>query len=449
MLAHGQKGARCKYYPTIEMEKQPSNIQEQEIDNINRLTDNVTTAKSKPGRGRPKGSVSRTKKSKNVKTSAGQKTTAAKVKSGKSTENIQGRTSNGSLRITIKDIAEKAGVSVGTVDRVLHKRPNVSPTALAKVQKILDELNYEPNMYASALAHNRIYTFHCLMPRHESEAYWEEVEQGQKKCCEARRDFNVHIQVHYYKRNDEVTFTRQYESILEAKPDGVIIVPSNLEMTRKFTDKMHEQNIPFIMLDSYMPDLRPLAFYGQDSFASGYFAAKMLMLIANKDRRIMLMKQTLDGKNVASKQQDNREVGFRHYMKDHFPEIEIIELDLPYESTRRECTARMERFFAAYPDIHHCVTLNSKAHIVGEFLLKTNRRNVQIMGYDMVEKNAECLRQGSISFLIAQHGYMQGYYSVDALARAIILKKIVTPVNYMPIEILTKENVDFYRRTMI
>ena len=163
----------------------------------------------------------------------------------------------------------------------------------------------------------------------------------------------------------------------------------------------------------------------------------------------MLMKQTLDGKNVASKQQDNREVGFRHYMKDHFPEIEIIELDLPYESTRRECMVRMERFFSANPDIHHCITLNSKAHIVGEFLLKTNRRNVQIMGYDMVEKNAECLRQGSISFLIAQHGYMQGYYSVDALARAIILKKVVTPVNYMPIEILTKENVDFYRRTMI
>jgi LacI family transcriptional regulator len=71
------------------------------------------------------------------------------------------------------------------------------------------------------------------------------------------------------------------------------------------------------------------------------------------------------------------------------------------------------------------------------------------MGYDMVEKNARCVRNGSISFLIAQHGYQQGYYSVDALVRAIILKKDVTPVNYMPIEILSKENVDFYRRTQI
>lgn len=81
---------------------------------------------------------------------------------------------------------------------------------------------------------------------------------------------------------------------------------------------MHSRNIPFIMLDSYFPDLKPLAFYGQDSFASGYFAAKMLMLIAGNEKEIMLMKQTLDGFNVASKQQDNREVGFRHYMADHF-----------------------------------------------------------------------------------------------------------------------------------
>ena len=58
-------------------------------------------------------------------------------------------------KIRIKDIAERAGVSVGTVDRVLHKRPNVSEVALKKVEKVLKEMNYQPNVYASALA----YTF--------------------------------------------------------------------------------------------------------------------------------------------------------------------------------------------------------------------------------------------------------------------------------------------------
>ena len=55
-------------------------------------------------------------------------------------------------RIRIKDIALKAGVSVGTVDRVLHKRPNVSAKAREKVEKVLKEQNYDPNIYASTLS---------------------------------------------------------------------------------------------------------------------------------------------------------------------------------------------------------------------------------------------------------------------------------------------------------
>lgn len=351
-------------------------------------------------------------------------------------------------KIRIKDIAERAGVSVGTVDRVLHKRPNVSKSAREKVEKALQEMNYQPNVYASALAYNRSYRFFCLMPKHASEAYWEEIEQGIKRCVEARRDFRIDVQIIFYERFKNQTFIDAYTKCLESEPDGVIIVPAELEVTRKFTDQLHERNIPFIMLDSYMPDLRPLSFFGQDSFQSGYFAAKMLMMLAHGEKEIMLMKQTKDGR-VASKQQANREVGFRHYMIDHFPEVIIHEVDLPMDEERKRYSSILEKFFHTHPHVHHCITLASKAHIVGEFLLKTNRRNVQIMGYDLVAKNVECVKQGAISFLIAQHAYMQGYSCVDTLFNAIVLKKKVKAVNYMPIELLMRENIEFYHRDSI
>ena len=345
-----------------------------------------------------------------------------------------------------KTLPRTSGVSVGTVDRVLHNRPNVSKKAREKVEQVMKEINYRPNRYASALAYNKSYTFYIIMPKHASEAYWEEIEQGALKACETRRDFHIDVRIMYYKRFETETFTATYEECLAQNPAGVIVVPSELEVTRQFTDQLHERNIPFILLDSYMPDLRPLSFYGQDSFQSGYFAAKMLMLIASNEKEIMLMKQMKNGK-VASKQQDNREVGFRHYMHDHYPSVAINEVDLPLDSNKRSTTEFSTDFFDHHPDTHHCITLNSKAHIVGDFLLKTNRRNIQIMGYDMVAKNAQCLREGSISFLIAQHAFMQGYSCVDTLFEAIVLKKKVNPVNYMPIELLTRENVEFYRRT--
>ena len=351
-------------------------------------------------------------------------------------------------KIRIKDIAQLSGVSVGTVDRVLHDRPNVSKAAREKVEKALKEMDYRPNVYASALAYNKSYRFYCIIPKHESEAYWEEIEEGAFGACERRRDFNVNLKMAYYKRFQLETFIKATEDCVKEKPDGVIVVPSRLDITRHFTDQLHEQNIPFILLDSYMPDLKPLSFYGQDSFCSGYFAGRILMMIASKEKEIMLMKQMKDG-NVASKQQENRETGFRHYMRDHFPEVVIHELNLPLDEKREKYNSILEQFFTEHPQVHHCITFNSKAHIVGEFLLRSNRRNVQIMGYDMVEKNAECVKQGSISFLIAQHAYMQGYSCLETLFQAIVLKKEVNPVNYMPIELLTKENVEFYRRTQL
>lgn len=288
-------------------------------------------------------------------------------------------------KIRIKDIAERAGVSVGTVDRVLHDRPNVSKPARDKVEKALKEMNYQPNVYASALAYNKSYTFYLLIPKHESEAYWEEIEEGAKKCEDTRRDFHIDVEIRFYERSSEESFREEGNKILEASPEGVILVPLSLDVTREFTEALHHKSIPFILLDSYMPDLRPLSFFGQDSFCSGFFAAKMLMMLAAKEDEILLMRQTKDGR-VVSKQQDNREVGFRHYMHDHFPNVKITLLDLPLSGTRAEFVKMLEKFFAGHPNIHHCITMTSKAHIVGDFLLKANRRDVQIMGYDMVEK---------------------------------------------------------------
>ncbi len=129
-------------------------------------------------------------------------------------------------KIRIKDIAKRAGVSVGTVDRVLHERPNVSPKALEKVKKALDEMDYKPNMYASALAYNKSYRFFSIIPKHESEAYWEEVEVGAQACVDRYRDFRISNKVIYYNRFAPDTFAKILSDVLKQDPDGIIMVLS-------------------------------------------------------------------------------------------------------------------------------------------------------------------------------------------------------------------------------
>jgi LacI family transcriptional regulator len=93
-------------------------------------------------------------------------------------------------RIRIKDIAQMAGVSVGTVDRVLHSRSGVSESSRIKVEEILKKLNYQPNMYASALASNKKYRFAYLLPSHNEGDYWKDVERGMQQAITRFSDFN-------------------------------------------------------------------------------------------------------------------------------------------------------------------------------------------------------------------------------------------------------------------
>ena len=66
--------------------------------------------------------------------------------------------------VRIKDIAEKANVSVGTVDRVIHNRGRVSEEARQKVLQTLQELDYQPNLIARTLGANRSYRIAALIP---------------------------------------------------------------------------------------------------------------------------------------------------------------------------------------------------------------------------------------------------------------------------------------------
>ena len=68
-------------------------------------------------------------------------------------------------KIRIKDIARLAGVSAGTVDRVLHNRGEVSVRTREKIETVLKELDYRPNLYASALASKRHYKVVALFPK--------------------------------------------------------------------------------------------------------------------------------------------------------------------------------------------------------------------------------------------------------------------------------------------
>ena len=96
---------------------------------------------------------------------------------------------------TIKDIARMAGVSAGTVDRVLHNRGDVSRASRDKVQKVLDEIDYHPNMFAIGLAAKKRYHIVCIIPYYIEHDYWHSVAAGIDRAAQELRPFNVGVEL--------------------------------------------------------------------------------------------------------------------------------------------------------------------------------------------------------------------------------------------------------------
>ena len=96
------------------------------------------------------------------------------------------------MRTTIKMIAERAGVSIGTVDRVLHDRPYVKVEVRERVLRVMEELDYHPNRMASALATSGTPRKLALVqPEWEEGFVRDEMDAGTARFLEEYRDYNV------------------------------------------------------------------------------------------------------------------------------------------------------------------------------------------------------------------------------------------------------------------
>ena len=88
------------------------------------------------------------------------------------------------------------------------------------------------------------------------------------------------MKINYYDPYDYHSFVDASETIITLQPDGVMVAPTAPQYTKGFTDQLHTLDIPYIYIDSNIKDVPPLAFFGQNSRQSGYFAARMLMLLS-------------------------------------------------------------------------------------------------------------------------------------------------------------------------
>lgn len=343
---------------------------------------------------------------------------------------------------TIKDIARMAGVSAGTVDRVLHNRGDVSAASRAKVQKVLDEIDYHPNMFAIGLAAKKRYRILCVIPQYEEHDYWHSVAAGIHRAAQELRPFNVGVEFLHYRHADRHSYEKTCAQLSEEAVDAVLIAPNFREDTLSLTSRLEARGVPYAFIDFNIEDTHALCYIGQDSRISGYMAAKILMRRCEEGQELVLFLS--DKRNSpAGIQMQRRMDGFMSYLAEAHPQLAVHDVVLDKENdggNRRT----LEEFFTAHPRAVLGAVFNSRIYQVAGYLQETGHHLVGLVGYDLLPGNVEFLKSGEVNYLIGQRPGLQGYCGVKALCDHVVFKRPVTAVKYMPIDILMKENINFY-----
>lgn len=348
-------------------------------------------------------------------------------------------------RIRIKDVARKADVSIGTVDRVIHNRGEVSAETKAKILHILEEMDYRPNILASTLASKRVHTFAILVPEPQSEeAYWNKPMTGIKRAFSELQEYGIQITTYRYSQTNPDSFRAKADEIVKSAPEGVVMAPFFSRESKMLIEKLNELSIPYVFIDSNIKECNKISYIGQNSFQSGALAAKLFDFSLPSKGNILIVHfaKEMDNQNHLVQ----RENGFYDYFTRSDPKNlkKLVTIEIEDPSTKSYYQLLDEQFTKLNP-IGGVFVTNSQVYRMAEYLYERKQIQVRLIGHDLIRQNSEWLKKDVVDFLICQRPEEQGYKAIETLFQHVILKRQIPAENYTSIDIVTKENLDFYK----
>ncbi|HDQ45526.1 MAG TPA: LacI family DNA-binding transcriptional regulator [bacterium] len=336
---------------------------------------------------------------------------------------------------TIRHIAEIAGVSIGTVDRVLHGRGKVAQATEARVRRAIAETAYKPNVFARTLKLGRRFRFGVVMPYPEQDGgYWRLPLHGVERAGRELASQKVETIPLFFDKYGDGLPGDFFGRIADTKPDGLLVAPI---LTRLFIDFFSSlpDRIPYVFFDSDLPGLHPLCVITQNAHRSGRLAAELLSKIMREETEVAVVKVMPDDYHLAA-----RVEGFLAYMasagrRAHVHEAEIGRDPDSIHRVLSVCRTR-------YPRLGGLFVTNALTYRVAQAVDRMQMHpRPALVGYDLIQANAGWLQRGGIDFIISQQPEMQGYLGIRQLYRHVVLNEPPDARVSIPLDIITRENM--------
>ncbi len=340
---------------------------------------------------------------------------------------------------TIKEIAERAGVSRGTVDRALNNRGRIKPEVAERILAIAKELDYHSNRKSKKNTQNPDKHIKIGVITQLSEAsFMIPVKEGIRDAGRELEYLGVELLLKDIESVDEEAQMEAIDELESKGIDGLAIMPVQSEYVRERLNRlMEEKEIPVVTFNSDIVGTKRSCFVGLDNKKSGRTAAGLMgMLTRGKGKVLVITGFFTNSVNSL------RVEGFVQEIKNAYPDMELLGVQSSFDETR-EVQKIIENTMAIAPDLSGVfVASGGQAGVCLAFeKLKLEKRPYVIV-YDATPKNTKALKEDRYDFLIDQEGYEQGYRPPNLLYNMIQKGQMPeTDHIYTDIKIKNKYNV--------
>ena len=346
-------------------------------------------------------------------------------------------------QVRIKDIAAKAGVSVGTVDRVLHGRGRVSKIKESKIKDAIKSLNYQPNLAARTLATRVNYRLATIIPNSDNDDFWASQKKGIERANRYMKDFGFEVDSFEFNDQENGSLLKMRNKILLGNYDAIVIAPTMKEDGSAFLDICDQHQLPYVQINSFLDrgSQYALGYVGQDSFQSGLLGAKLLDISTHQPGTFLVLH--MEREASIGEHMVNKEKGFKNYFSKKSQHKIVVE-HLLQDENKDKIKKRVLQLTKQYPNLSGVFVTTSRSHLIARSLLALDNDEITIVGYDLIKENIEMLSDYKRLFLINQNPALQGYYGLMNFFDRFLKKKINPAHKYLPLDVITLENVDNY-----
>jgi LacI family transcriptional regulator len=337
----------------------------------------------------------------------------------------------------IKDIADALGISIGTVDRALHARPDVNPTTRERVLRMASKLGYEPNIAARALKLNRRIRVAVQLPK-EIASFFGPLREGIRSGATAYYGAGLEMNFADYPRFGSGDM-ELLEKALSEKYDGILCAPSDAAMAGPVMDEHHRRGTAVLCVASDAPRSQRLASVAIDGYVSGAIAAELLMFTLTAPCAVATITGALRTLDHAEKLR-----GFAATLALLAPQLSLLPV-LESHDSPKEAYDQAKDLLERHPEMRglYVSTANSMP-VLRAVRGRKNGVPVRIITTDLFPELTPMIESGEVTATLYQRPFTQGKVAVQSLLRFLVNKTLPTTITRLAPHIVLRSNLSIF-----